>query len=124
MEVFQKLSPSQNCVQIVEDVLGSILLNRLRLTPRPAVKLASVMLAARSAGRDWSEALDYGMAMNTRGGPGIVVASIGLASGIIDNRMFTALVLASLVTSLAAGLWFRSRRDQMSRIHTDADDVP
>jgi hypothetical protein len=38
--------------------------------------------------------------------------------------MFTALVLASLVTSLAAGLWFRSRRDQMSRIHTDADDVP
>jgi Kef-type K+ transport system membrane component KefB len=94
------------------------------LAASTAVKLASVMLAARSAGRDWSEALDYGMAMNTRGGPGIVVASIGLASGIIDNRMFTALVLASLVTSLAAGLWFRSRRDQISLIHTDADDVP
>lgn len=94
------------------------------LAASTAVKLASVMLAARTAGLGWSEALDYGVAMNTRGGPGIVVASIGLASGIIDDRMFTALVLASLVTSLAAGLWFRWRRDRISLIRANAGDVP
>ncbi len=94
------------------------------LAASTAVKLASVMLVARTAGCGWSEALDYGMAMNTRGGPGIVVASVGLASGIIDDRMFTALVLASLVTSLAAGLWFRWRRDRISLIRANAGGVP
>jgi Kef-type K+ transport system membrane component KefB len=93
------------------------------LAASTAVKLASVMVAARSAGLGWNEALDYGVAMNTRGGPGIVVASVGLASGIIDERMFTALVLASLVTSLAAGIWFRWRRARISLIGAKADGV-
>jgi len=74
-----------------------------------AVKLASVTLAARAAGAAWGRALDYAVAMNTRGGPGIVLASVAHAAGIIDDRMFTALVLASILTSLATGLWFRWR---------------
>jgi Kef-type K+ transport system membrane component KefB len=74
-----------------------------------AVKLASVMLAARAAAVAWGRALDYAVAMNTRGGPGIVLASVAHAAGIIDDRMFTALVLASILTSLATGLWFRWR---------------
>jgi K+:H+ antiporter len=49
------------------------------------------------------------MAMHTRGGPGIVLASVAYAAGIIDERMFTALVLASILTSLACGLWLRWR---------------
>ncbi len=36
---------------------------------------------------------------------GVAVASVALASGIIDDRLFTALVLTSLLTSLAAGLF-------------------
>ena len=47
--------------------------------------------------------------MNTRGGPGIVLASVAYAAGIIDERMFTALVIASILTSLATGLWLRWR---------------
>jgi hypothetical protein len=47
--------------------------------------------------------------MNTRGGPGIVLASVAHAAGIIDARMFTALVLASILTSLATGTWLRRR---------------
>jgi Kef-type K+ transport system membrane component KefB len=73
------------------------------------VKLASCALAARAAGTDWAKALDYGVAMNTRGGPGIVLASVAHAAGIIDGRMFTALVLASILTSLATGIWLRRR---------------
>ncbi|MCR4267615.1 cation:proton antiporter [Nitratireductor sp. ZSWI3] len=74
-----------------------------------ATKLATCTLAARAGGMGWARALDYGMAMNTRGGPGIVLASVALAAGIIDERMFTALVLASIVTSLMTGLWLRQR---------------
>ena len=78
-----------------------------------AVKVASVMLAARAAGTKWRRALDYGVAMNTRGGPGIVLASVAHAAGIIGDRMFTALVLASILTSLATGIWFRWRRAEI-----------
>ena len=74
-----------------------------------AVKLASVTIAAKLGGMEWGRALDYGVAMNTRGGPGIVLASVAHAAGIIDDRMFTALVLASILTSLATQLWFRWR---------------
>lgn len=74
-----------------------------------AVKLASCTIAARTANIDWIRALDYGIAMNTRGGPGIVLASVAHVAGIIDDRMFTALVLASILTSLATGLWLRWR---------------
>jgi Kef-type K+ transport system membrane component KefB len=78
-----------------------------------AVKLAGVMLAAKAAGAAWGRALDYGVAMNTRGGPGIVLASVALAAGIVDERMFTALVLASILTSLATGIWFRWRKAEI-----------
>jgi Kef-type K+ transport system membrane component KefB len=74
-----------------------------------AIKLVSCTVAARSAGADWARAFDYGVAMNTRGGPGIVLASVAFAAGIIDGRMFTALVLASILTSFATGLWLRWR---------------
>lgn len=75
-----------------------------------AAKLASVMAAAWAAGSNFRHALDLGMAMNTRGGPGIVLASVAHAAGIIDGRMFLALLLASVLTAVAAGWWFRRRR--------------
>jgi Kef-type K+ transport system membrane component KefB len=79
------------------------------ITVSTIVKLASCTLAARAADLPWARAFDYGMAMNTRGGPGIVLASVAHAAGIIDARMFTALVLASILTSLATGTWLRWR---------------
>ena len=84
-------------------------LTLLFIVASTAIKLASCTIAARAAGAGWARALDYGVAMNTRGGPGIVLASVAHAAGIIDDRMFTALVLASILTSLATGLWLRWR---------------
>jgi Kef-type K+ transport system membrane component KefB len=84
-------------------------LTALFILATTAVKLASVAIAAKAGGAGWGRALDYGVAMNTRGGPGIVLASVAHAAGIIDDRMFTALVLASILTSFATGLWFRWR---------------
>jgi Kef-type K+ transport system membrane component KefB len=56
-------------------------------------------------------ALDYGISMNARGGPGIVLASLAFDAKIIDSALFTTFVLISLVTSAIAGLWLRLRKD-------------
>jgi Kef-type K+ transport system membrane component KefB len=89
-----------------------------------AIKLASCAAAARIVGVGWSRAMDYGVAMNTRGGPGIVLASVAQAAGIINARMFTALVLASIVTSLATGLWLRWRLAQDPETFSGTTDIP
>jgi Kef-type K+ transport system membrane component KefB len=72
-----------------------------------AFKLLSVALALRLAGRPMQMAINYGIVMNTRGGPGIVLASVALAFNIITESFFTTLVLASILTSLLSGVWLR-----------------
>jgi Kef-type K+ transport system membrane component KefB len=83
-------------------VVGFIALSSL-------VKIASVALAARLARAPTGRALDFGITMNARGGPGIVLASVAHATGIIDDALFVAFVLASIITSLATGSWLRWR---------------
>jgi Kef-type K+ transport system membrane component KefB len=51
--------------------------------------------------------VNFAVALNTRGGPGIVLASIAHGVGLIDERMYVALVLTAIVTSIAAGAWFQ-----------------
>jgi Kef-type K+ transport system membrane component KefB len=70
-----------------------------------AVKWASVYLGARVAGESSASSVNLAVAMNARGGPGIVVASTAYAAGIIDQPFYAVLVLLAIVTSLAAGAW-------------------
>jgi Kef-type K+ transport system membrane component KefB len=86
-----------------------IQLTLLFIVASSAIKVTSCTVAARASGIEWIRSFDYGVAMNTRGGPGIVLASVAHAAGIVDDRMFTALVLASIITSLATGCWLRLR---------------
>ena len=53
------------------------------------------------------------MALNARGEPGIVLASVTLDAGIIGESFSTILVLLALLTSVAAGSWLEAalRRD-------------
>jgi len=69
------------------------------------IKAASVYLGARVAGEDSFSSLNLAIAMNARGGPGIVVASTAFSAGIIDQDFFAVLVLLAILTSLAAGTW-------------------
>lgn len=48
---------------------------------------------------------NFAIAMNARGGPGIVIASVGYEFGIINKEFFTILILTSILTSLVSG-WF------------------
>lgn len=74
------------------------------------VKIASVAFFSKLARIPWDKAFDFGVTMNARGGPGIVLASLAHAAQIIDEAFFVALVLASILTSLATGAWLKSRR--------------
>ena len=77
------------------------------------IKVASVAFFAKLARASWANAFDFGVTMNARGGPGIVLASLAYAAQIIDEALFVALVLASILTSLVAGAWLRVRRESI-----------
>ena len=51
--------------------------------------------------------LNLAIALNARGGPGIVLATVAFDMGLISETFFVALVLTAIVTSLIAGFWLR-----------------
>ncbi len=88
------------------------------------IKAASVFLGARLAGEDTFSSWNLSVAMNARGGPGIVVASTAFAAGIIDENFFAVLVLLAIVTSLAAGAWLeRVPREKLLTRPEDANGI-
>ena len=70
-----------------------------------AFKAGSVYLGARLAGETSGSSLNLAVALNARGGPGIVVASVAYAAGIIGQPFYATLVMLAVVTSLLAGSW-------------------
>jgi Kef-type K+ transport system membrane component KefB len=70
-----------------------------------AVKALSVYLGSRLSGEGRSAALNLAVALNARGGPGIVLASVALDADIISREFYSALVMLAIVTSLVAGSW-------------------
>lgn len=86
-----------------------------------AVKAVSVYLGARVAGESNASSWNLAVAMNARGGPGIVVASTAFAAGIIGQPFYAVLVLLAVVTSLVAGSWLeRIPRDRLLARPVDA----
>lgn len=65
------------------------------------------LLALRLAKEDWLTSFNISVAMNARGGPGIVLATVAFDLGIISQTFFVTLVLIAIVTSLLAGYWFQ-----------------
>jgi Kef-type K+ transport system membrane component KefB len=70
-----------------------------------AVKAASVYTAARFAREPRRSALNLAIALNARGGPGIVLASVSFDAHIIAETFYVDLVLLALLTSMIAGTW-------------------
>ena len=68
-------------------------------------KAASVYLGARLSRENRFMSWSLAVAMNARGGPGIVLASTAYAAAIINQTFFVSLVMLSVVTSLLAGSW-------------------
>lgn len=70
------------------------------------IEIGSVLVGLHFLNKNWLTRLNFGVAMNTRGGPGIILATIAFESGIINEAFFVALILVSIMTSLISGAWF------------------
>jgi Kef-type K+ transport system membrane component KefB len=96
------------------------------------VAFTSVYVASRLVGEPAPFARQLAVAMNARGGPGIVLATVALDTGIISEMFFTSLIALAIVTSLAAANWLahelRENRielgTQPQRVPTDVAEVP
>jgi Kef-type K+ transport system membrane component KefB len=85
-----------------------------------AGKWGGSMLVARYTGETWRDANTIGVLMNTRGLTELVILSIGLDLGVINDTVYTIMVLMALVTTLMAAPVLRL----LSRIHVAAVPEP
>ncbi|MGW3240310.1 cation:proton antiporter [Streptomyces olivaceus] len=67
-------------------------------------------VSARLSGQSWREALSLGALMNCRGLTELIVLNIGLDLGVIDEALFTMLVLMALITTAATSPAVRALR--------------
>lgn len=82
----------------------------------------SVFIGARLAGEPVMPALNIAVALNARGGPGIVLASITFGAGVINAKFFTSLVMLAIISSQAAGVWVE--RFYVSKLGPGLQEVP
>jgi Kef-type K+ transport system membrane component KefB len=88
-------------------------------------KAASVYLGARLSRENRFTSWSLAVAMNARGGPGIVLASVTYAAGIINQEFFVSLIMLSIVTSLLAGTWLERIANKLgapARQHQQASE--
>ena len=66
-------------------------------------KVAGASLGAYIGGMSRNNSLAVGFGMNARGAMEIILGTLALNAGIISNKIFVALVIMALVTSLSSG---------------------
>ncbi len=71
------------------------------------LKGLGAMVVGRLVKQGWLSSTNFAVALNARGGPGIVLATVTFDLGLISEEFFVALVLTAIVTSLVAGYWLR-----------------
>jgi len=69
------------------------------------VKGVSVYMGARLSGESFHDSRNFAVALNARGGPGIILATAALDARIINANFYASLVLLAIVSSLLAGWW-------------------
>jgi Kef-type K+ transport system membrane component KefB len=70
-------------------------------------KILGSGLGARMGGFTGRESLRVGVGMISRGEVGLIVATIGLGRGLIDQPMFSTMVLMVLTTTLVTPIFLR-----------------
>jgi Kef-type K+ transport system membrane component KefB len=67
-------------------------------------KIGAVLLGAKAAGMPMDrETWAIGFGLNARGATGIILAGVGLSNRVIDDRIFVAIVVMAMLTSLMSG---------------------
>jgi Kef-type K+ transport system membrane component KefB/nucleotide-binding universal stress UspA family protein len=63
-------------------------------------KFGGAFLGAKLNGMSRAEALALGFGMNARGSTEVIVATIGLSVGVLDQRLFSVIVTMAIITTL------------------------
>jgi Kef-type K+ transport system membrane component KefB/mannitol/fructose-specific phosphotransferase system IIA component (Ntr-type) len=66
-------------------------------------KIVGCSVGARASGIPWRESLAIGFGLNARGAMEIILALLARQAGLVDDRVFVALVTMAIGTSLLAG---------------------
>ncbi len=66
-------------------------------------KVLGVMLGLRVSKMPWRQSAVIGFALNARGAMEMILATVARDAGLIDDRLFVALVIMALVTSILSG---------------------
>ncbi len=64
-------------------------------------KFGGAFLGGRLGGMNWAEATALGCGMNARGSTEVIVASIGLSMGVLNQDLFTTIVAMAVVTTMS-----------------------
>ncbi|MGG6892584.1 cation:proton antiporter [Rhizobium sp. BR 315] len=64
-------------------------------------KFGGAFAAAKFGGYSASEALALGCGMNARGSTEVIVATIGLSVGVLDEKLFSVIVAMAVITTMA-----------------------
>ncbi len=64
-------------------------------------KFGGAFLGGRLGGMTWPESLALGCGMNARGSTEVIVASIGLSMGVLNQSLFTAIVAMAVATTMS-----------------------
>ncbi len=72
-----------------------------------ALKSFGALAVGKLVRQNWLSSVNLAVALNARGGPGIVLATVAFDLGLISEAFFVALVLVAIVTSMIAGYWLR-----------------
>jgi Kef-type K+ transport system membrane component KefB len=64
-------------------------------------KFSGAFLGGRIGGLSWPESMALGCGMNARGSTEIIVATIGLSMGVLNQDLFTAIVAMAVVTTMS-----------------------
>jgi len=97
-------------VNFVENFNGSLVL--LVLVVAYIGKVSGAAIGARLGGFTRKESLAVGFGMNARGAMEIILGTLALQAGLINEPIFVALVIMALVTSLTSGPMMRLFLDQ------------
>ena len=89
-------------------------------------KLGGCYLGGRLALLNGPESLAIGLGMNARGSTEVILATIGLTMGVLNQRLFTLIVLMAVVTTLAMPPLLRwalarvpTRPEEKARLETE-----
>jgi len=64
-------------------------------------KFGGAFLGGRLGGMSWAESIALGCGMNARGSTEVIVATIGLSMGVLNQDLFTTIVAMAVVTTMS-----------------------